>query len=65
MHDDADLTSVTGLELATTRDEIGNRLKHDLLTPKSRRELEQRLRDVKAEIDRRAEAAEMRTRYQS
>jgi hypothetical protein len=65
MPDDADLTSMTDPELAASRADIGNRLQQDLLTPESRRELEQRLRDVKAEIGRRAEAAEMRQRYQS
>lgn len=59
------LSAMTNLELAGARDDIGRRIKVDLLTPERRRELEQRLREIKAEIDRRGEAAELRTRYSS
>jgi hypothetical protein len=46
-------------ELRLAREDIGNRLMHDLLTPEGRIALEQRLRDVKAVLDQRDEITEL------
>lgn len=56
---------MSGEELAATRDTLDHQLKHEMLTPDGRLELGQRLRDINAEIDKRAEVAEMQARYQS
>lgn len=59
------ISTMTNRELTAAQVDISDRLKHGMLTPADRRELEQRLKDVQTEIDRRAECAEMSARYQS
>lgn len=57
------VSGMTSRELREARDDIGARLQHDRLSPEGRLELEQRLRDVKAEMMARGEVTEVRTRY--
>jgi hypothetical protein len=59
------IETMTNRELGEANADIAERVKHGMLTSAGRRELEQRLKDVQAEIARRAECAEMTARYQS